>query len=176
MDLRQGGDERLGHPVGEELLVGIARQVLERQHGDRLDTARREHRGLDLNRAGGRGPLALRPRLDRPQRGLHPGGRSGTPRGVLLEQGDQKGIERRGDPDAERAGARRRQVKDLVHERRIERGAERELSGRHFVEQNAERVEIAPLVALLSEELLRGHVGERADDLSEIGQAPRLGR
>ncbi|TMQ70208.1 MAG: hypothetical protein E6K80_09225 [Candidatus Eisenbacteria bacterium] len=40
-DLGQVGDQRLGHAVGEVLLLGVAREVLEREHGDRLDTRRR---------------------------------------------------------------------------------------------------------------------------------------
>jgi hypothetical protein len=39
--MRELADERIGHAVREELLRRIARQILERQHGDRAECFRR---------------------------------------------------------------------------------------------------------------------------------------
>ena len=61
----------------------------------------------------------------------------------------------------------------LVHDRRceIDRGVavEGTLTGRHLVQNDAEREDVGARIDRLSLQLLRGHVGEGPDNLSGLG-------
>ena len=46
------GEDVLGNAVGEVLLLGVGRHVIERQHRDRRPAAEARHRGGDID--GGR--------------------------------------------------------------------------------------------------------------------------
>src|SRR5207245_3557146 len=66
-DLRQIGDELIGHSIGEELLLLIFGEIRERKNGDRVDRCRfRRLREIS------RGPDDDRERRDGTQKELHP--------------------------------------------------------------------------------------------------------
>ena len=51
----------------------------------------------------------------------------------------------------------------------------RMLPGQHFIEDDAEREQIAALIDVLTQNLLRRHVGDRTEDLTRPAQRLRCG-
>ena len=180
-DPGEAGDQGLGHAVGEEVLVGLAREIAQRQHRERGDVVRR--------RGGGR-RRGRRDRL-RPVPGAQVGGDlggGGVARLAILGQrleDDALEVDGQLGPQPPRRG--RRGAEDLVHQGGGERLTPRQSPGRQLVEHHPQGEEIGPCVQLLAEQLLGGHVGERAREpvagvehgrgagvdarLSELGEA-----
>ena len=73
-------------------------------------------------------------------------------------------------PRHEAAGRRGRVVQDRGHDRELPLAAERPLPGRHLVEDDSEREEVAPVIHPALLDLLRRHVGRGPDDAPGPGQ------
>ena len=58
----------------------------------------------------------------------------------------------------------------LVHDRHVIAARVGRHAGQHFVEDDAERVDVGALVDLLAEDLLGRHVLRRADDVAGLGE------
>ena len=150
------GDQRLGHAVGEELLLRVAREVLEREHSERLD-APRFPAIFDACRSS----LARRGRA--PQVNGQVGRRLVAFRRILLEALEDDLLQPRRKLRAEAGRRRRRRIDDEVGEHERDAVLERETSRGHVVEHDAQRVEIGPRVDAPLHELLGRHVRKRAD-------------
>src|SRR5439155_14645384 len=135
---------------------GLAREIAQRQHRERGDVVRRR---------GGRRRRGRRDRL-RPVPGARVGGDlggGGVARLAILGQrleDDALEVDGQLGPQPPRRG--RGGAEDLVYQGGGERLTPRQSPSRELVEHHPQGEEIGPRVQLLAEQLLRGHVGERA--------------
>ncbi len=164
-------DERLGHPVGEVVFLRIARQIRQRQHGERADL-----RGLRPRRRGGgwRPPqrMCRIVEVNGLERGAHLAAARVAPARFLDEAPRDDAAQACRDPRRRRRG---RVAQDGRHQLGMRRGSKWQGPSRHFVEHDAERPEIAASVAGLAFQGLRSHVSERAGHHRMIGgRRPRL--
>ena len=160
-DLRQACDQRFRHAVREIVLLGIAGEVLEREHRDRIDAPSILGALALIAREGG-GPRRAHAPEVRVQ--LARGGVAAL--GTLLQEAQDDPIGERRDlrvPPRRRDGVA---MTDRVDERGGERLLEREPSGRHLVEHDAQRVEVAAGVDALAPHVLRRGVAHRAHELA----------
>jgi hypothetical protein len=81
-------------------------------------------------------------------------------------------IERRRDVSIDPARRRGLPVQDRVEDQSGRRSVERPAAGRHFVQHDAQREEIAAGVERLAACLFRRHVGRGADDVTRVRQVP----
>ena len=108
-------------------------------------------------------------RLDELDRPLRPPGR------VLLEALHHDRLQPLANVRAERAG----RLRDLVHdpvENGLRLARERRLARQALVENGPERVDVGPSVERVGRDLLRGQVGDRADERPRLRQAVVGGR
>jgi hypothetical protein len=100
-----------------------------------------------------------------------PGGLVAIPR-LLLETLQDHLLDLRREIVAQRSWRRRFLVDDVVDGGRGELLPEWESAGRHLLEHDAERPDVAALVGGLAQQLLRRHVGERAGERSGRPNVP----
>ena len=160
-DAPERGDDLLGHAVAEVLLVARLAEVLERQHGERR-AARR----------GRRRPGAAQA-VERVAQ-LHRGGEAAAR--VLVEAARDDGVELRRQRRAQRRGGLGVVAQDGGDDLRRGAAAERPLAGGHLVEHHAEREDVGAHVGRLPLDLLRRHVGDRAEQRPGADDRQRLRR
>jgi hypothetical protein len=149
LDAGERADQLLGHPVAEILLVGIVGQVGEGQHGDRRQARDRRRRQRHAAHQGAQVSEQIGDALITP---------TGLPRRRACNDAIEIG---RGAADGRDGTVQQRNEHDSGV-----RPFERTLAGRHLVDEDAERKDVAARVDRISHQLLGRHVGERADDLA----------
>ena len=154
-------DDRLRHAVREVLLRGVLGHVSERKNRDRPDAVTSGGRG---RHRGGAGP-------DPAKRFAHHGRRRRASRRLLLKAFDEQPVELGGSLRSDRAYGRRRIVDDGEHQGLGPVLVEGPLSRHHLEQYDAERINVRARVVGLTEQLLRRHVGQRADDGSLLGDS-----
>jgi hypothetical protein len=162
LEARELRDQRLGHAVGEVLLRGVVRDVVERQHRQRTDGVGLARPGLRAALAGLLQPAQLAAQVER---GLEPDARR------LLEAAPDDAVEvgREVGPDVRER--RRRVAQDGgAHVRRPGEGP---APAGQLVEHDPQREQVGPCVDRVATDLLGGHVGHRPHDLP--GRRERCG-
>ena len=174
LDLRQLGDDVLGDPVAEVLVLLRAALVLEVEHGDgsvqgrgRLRTGARN--ALVCLVCGG-SSAGVEVALEPLQVGTELGGRLAAQVGILLERLVQDALQRDGQARIELLRRRGRGMQDPVEDERRCRGGKRSHPRRHLVQHDAEREQIRARVELFAPRLLRRHVQDRAHGAARARQ------
>ncbi len=168
-DLGQACDQRVGHPVGEELLLGIAGAVRERQHHQRADPAVAGRGRLPGDRlAGGQRRQRIAAQRARERVGV-----GEAPGRVLLQAAGDDVVEIGRESRAHRARARRLLVGDRVQQHRGLVAGERAAPGAHLEQDRPERVQIGARVDPRALHLLGRQVRDGSGDAERHARGRR---
>ncbi len=168
-DLRELGDDVLGDPVAQVLVLLHPAQVLEVEHRDRLlRRLARARAGIARLRraASARLHVALEPH----QVGLELGRGLVAHGAILLERLLEDARERRRERRVHLVDRGRLAIEDRLVDHRRGLAFERQHAGRHLVEHRAEREQVGARVGELSARLLGRHVGDRAERGAREGE------
>ncbi len=174
LDLRQLGDDVLGNPVAEVLILLRAALVLEVEHrhgamkgrGRLRSGARIALLGLLRGWPTPGVEVAFQPF----EIGAQLRGRLTAQVGVLLERLVQDALQREGKARIELLGRPGRRVQDAVENERRRRGGKGRDPRRHLIEHDAQRKKIRARIELLAPRLFRRHVQGRAHGAARARQ------